>query len=67
MRMLETVQTVKMRIRQPADAGLPIGKLSRWKLAMMHRQALDQTKANAAAQGAEVLEYTVDSAEVVEV
>jgi hypothetical protein len=65
--MLETIQIVKLRIRQPTDPAAPIGKLSRWKLAVLQRQALDQTKANAVAQGAEVLEYTVDSAEVVEV
>lgn len=65
--MLETIQTVKLRIRQPADTDLPNGKLSPWRVARMRRDALEQTKANAAAQGAEVLEYTVDSAEVVEV
>jgi hypothetical protein len=65
--MLETVQTVKLRVRQPTDAATPIGKLSRRKLAMLQRQALDQMKVDAVAQGAEVLEYTVESAEVVEV
>lgn len=66
MRYLETVQTIKLRIRQPAAADLPAGPLPFATIERMRRDAMRSAQHDAAAQGAEVLEYTVHSIEVVE-
>lgn len=66
MRQLVTIQTVKLRISQPAPADLPAGPLPPTTIERMRRDAMRSAKHDAAAQGAELLEYTVHSIEVVE-